>query len=126
MEEIVTSLSEIPANFWLIMGLSHMLHIWTKLELNPENNMSLFLKDIRNPRKIIATVMGVIQSVTLLIMLHDSYGRYIEVNGDKYQWVASIVVAFIGYSGSSIWNNVMNLLQKVFTKKINEIGDDIP
>lgn len=101
----------VPVNYWVIMLISHAIHIYMKVEMDVKIN-KIALKDYyKDPWKFFGMVIGLIQSAVLLIAGHDAYEKYLINQGEAPTIYVSFVVAFIGYGGSSLWNNIMNIIK---------------
>jgi hypothetical protein len=106
---------DIPMNFWLIMLLSHAIHVYLKIETDVKTNKIALQDYYKDKWKLSGLMIGVLQSSILLIAGHDAYIKYLAKINDESSIYISFVVAFIGYGGSSLWNNIMNLIKDKLT-----------
>lgn len=110
----------IPAMYWLIMTVSHAVHVYLKVEEDAKTNKEAWAAYRSNPWKISGFVVAFLQSSILLVAGWDAYYNYTlkhpDIDLTKY---IAIAVAFIGVGGGSLWNNIMSIIQKRITKEVD-------
>ena len=104
----------VPANYWFIMVASHIVHIYLKIEGAKSTNKVAAKKYWNDKFKLSGVLMSFAQSIVLLIASHDAYVKYVQINESDLAPYFSFAVAFIGYGGSSMWNNIMDLVKSKF------------
>ena len=113
---IDTLILGVAIKYWLIMLASHSMHIYMKIEADVREN-KVALKDYLTPYKLVGMAFGLYQSIVLLLIGSDALVKYTQnIDADAPVYI-SFVVAFIGYGGSSLWNNIMDLIKAKFNLK---------
>jgi sRNA-binding regulator protein Hfq len=100
-----------PINYWVIMVVSHMIHIYLKIESDTLTNKESLQTYWLDKFKLGGLVISFMQSVVLLMASYDAYAKYLENTDSENAMYYSFAVAFIGYSGSSLWNNIMEIVK---------------
>lgn len=109
----------IPAMYWLLMIASHLLHVYLKIETDVQTNKVAFNAYIRDRWKVTSLVVAFVQSAILLVIGWDAYVKYAEKHPDiDLSLYIGVAVAFIGYGGSSLWNNLMAFMESKVKKNI--------
>ena len=106
----------VEVKYWLIMLAAHSMHVYMKVETDVREN-KIAIKDYLTPYKFVGLLFGLYQSIVLLLVGSDALIKYtekVDVNASIY---ISFVVAFIGYGGSSLWNNIMELVKSKLNLK---------
>jgi hypothetical protein len=107
----------VPLNYWFIMIASHLIHIYLKVEADVRDNKIAIKDYFHSMWKIAGVFVSFFQSCVLLIAGLDAYQIYVQKTGDDLSTYVSFVVAFIGYGGSSLWNNIMDVVKN----KVNNV-----
>lgn len=113
---IDTLILGVSLKYWLIMLAAHSMHIYMKVETDVREN-KVALKDYLSVYKFTGMLFGLYQSAVLLLIGSDAiikYAQNVDANASVY---ISFIVAFIGYGGSSLWNNIMELIKAKFDLK---------
>lgn len=101
----------IPVNYWVIMAVSHMIHIYLKVEADAKSNKEALQEYWQDLWKLGGVCVSFLQSAVMLVASHDAYIKYLSKSEDELGMYYSFAVAFIGYGGSSLWNNLMELIK---------------
>lgn len=101
----------VPANYWIVMIASHLIHIYLKVEADVRDNKIAVKDYFQSMWKIAGVFVSFFQSCVLLIAGLDAYQIYVEKTGGDLSTYVSFAVAFIGYGGSSLWNNIMDVVK---------------
>lgn len=107
----------IPYTYWLIMIASHLVHIYLKVEADVRDNKIAVKDYFQSMWKIAGVGVSFFQSCVLLVAGMDAYTIYVQKTGGDLSTYISFVVAFIGYGGSSLWNNIMDVVKN----KVNNV-----
>lgn len=101
----------VPLFYWAIMLISHAIHVYLKVEADVRVNKVAFSDYIHDRFKLSGVVIALIQSCLLLVIGYDSFLKIDAKSAIALSNYISFVVAFIGYGGSSLWNNLMDLIK---------------
>jgi hypothetical protein len=108
---ILENILGVPLNYWVIMLISHAVHVYMKVEMDVKTNKIAAKEYYKDGWKLTGVLIGLTQSIVLLIAGHDAYQIYLIKQEESPSFYISFVVAFIGYGGSSLWNNIMNIIK---------------
>jgi len=111
----------VPVLYWIIMIASHTIHIYMKVEGDLRKNKIALGDYFVNKLKLFGLFIGLMQSAILLIAGYDALIKYQIKAATEPTYLISFVVAFLGYGGSSLWNNIMQLIENLINKRL--IGD---
>lgn len=118
---VFTVFTDIPALFWVIMLLSHFIHILMKVEQDAQANKIAIKAWFTSPAKWLSMSLALMQSVTLLVIGYNGYLTYAAKHPDMdMTWYLYIGASLVGFSSSSLWENVMSIAGKAFNKKADE------
>jgi len=111
----------IPAMYWIILVVSHAIHVYFRIEADIKSNPAALKEFMSDTFKQIGLVIGLAQSMILLVVGWDAYTSYLATHPDlDISLYIGIGIAFIGYGGSSIWTNLMDIIKNKITKKISD------
>jgi hypothetical protein len=106
----------VSLKYWLIMLASHSMHVYMKVEADVREN-KVAIKDYLTTYKFAGLLFGLYQSIVLLYIGSDALIKYTQNVDTTASVYISFIVAFIGYGGSSLWNNIMELIKAKFNLK---------
>jgi amino acid permease len=101
----------VPMFYWAIMLVSHAIHVYLKVEADVRVNKVALSDYIHDYYKLSGVIIALIQSCLLLVIGYDSFIKLDANSPADLSTYISFVVAFIGYGGSSLWNNIMDLIK---------------
>ena len=101
----------VPLFYWAVMLISHAIHVYLKVETDVRVNKVAFSDYIHDRFKLSGVFIALIQSCLLLVIGYDSFLKIDAKSASDLSNYISFVVAFIGYGGSSLWNNLMDLIK---------------
>jgi amino acid permease len=101
----------VPVSYWGIMLVAHIIHVYLKVETDVRVNKVALSDYIYDHFKLGGVIIALIQSCLLLVVGYDSFVKFDENSPADLSTYISFVVAFIGYGGSSLWNNIMDLIK---------------
>jgi hypothetical protein len=115
----------IPVMYWLLMVASHLIHIYFKVESDVQTNKVAIKAYFTDPWKITSFIVAFCQSAILLIAGWDAYIKYADKHPDiDLSLYIGVAVCAIGYAGSSIWGNLMDMVKKGIDKKFSNDSSD--
>ena len=101
----------VPLYYWAIMLISHGIHVYLKVETDVRVNKVALSDYIHDGFKLSGVFIALVQSCLLLVIGYDSFVKFDAKSVADLSNYISFVVAFIGYGGSSLWNNLMDLIK---------------
>lgn len=111
MTHLMINFFGVPMSAWGIMLVSHAIHVYLKVETDVRVNKVAISDYIYDRFKLSGVIIALIQSCLLLVIGYDSFVKFDANSAMDLSTYISFVVAFIGYGGSSLWNNIMDLIK---------------
>lgn len=108
---LMINLFGVPLSYWAIMLVAHAIHVYLKVETDVRVNKVAISDYIYDHFKLGGVIIALVQSCLLLVVGYDSFVKFDANSPADLSTYISFVVAFIGYGGSSLWNNIMDLIK---------------
>lgn len=115
------SLHLAPLIYWIILILSHVIHIWFKVLEETKADEENFRTWRKNPFNIGGIAISFLCSITMLLIGWQSFNvaivKFPTLNLDI--WVG-VAVAFVGFGGSSLFLTLMRRFKDKVDKKLDD------
>jgi hypothetical protein len=114
---MIHAILAVPPVFWLLLILGQAYHYLNKVVNDPAANAVAAEALLKSKRRWAGLALNFFASSMLILALWPPYQMYLAKNPDSpYQYASYIVVIFISVGGSSVFNSLMDIINKKFNK----------